>query len=355
MKANRYNLITLPILYLIFYSISGCSYTVFLFLKENPLLFIGMYSLITSIMLYTPHYKKLENILFQEDTKYEEVISISSIKEVFNKYPLGIILSIVSSIGWQVITYKFLIYYGIQGAFLALMITSLSRLIEPILNVYLFGDKIGNHFYYWLGLIVSIVGVVLIQVSSTKNGGINTISFEYYLLSVINLVFLVMSATIKRFITGKAGVTPTPVRKKFLYISYNPNYYLSVRKRGIIVETFTFLILVPLGLYLGNSKFEIQTIHIVSLLWIGVLGGVSYNLALRIKNIISTTKTTALDSFRPLVLFLVYPAISMIFSLGDYNINVSYLISCGLLLCLLGGLMSMFMGNPQRNEATIKI
>lgn len=347
------NIYLYPILYLLLYTISGCNYKVFEYLKDNPLLFIGLYSLITVIVMYFPIYSFVEKrmIASNENQVQESNIKYYEISQAFSHYGLAILLSIVCSVGWQIITYGFLINQGLQGALLALLVTSLSRILEPILSVYIFGDKINNHIFYWIGLVLSIVGIIVFQLASKQYDNFSTLSLTYYLVSFINLFFLVGSSIIKRFITSNPVTDTIPIRKNLLGIIYKRDYFIPIRLRAFIIDFVSGIILCAGGLTIVKT-ITISNQQIMALLWIGIIGGISFNLAMRIKNLVSNTVTTVLDSFRPIGLFFIFPIIPFIFSLGNdsYSLTFDLQIIFGLFLCFLGGYISIQFGKPEKSK-----
>ena len=224
-----------------------------------------------------------------------------------------------------------------------------------------FGDRIGSKKWYWFGLIISLFGMVLYEVGE-NDGSFATAGSTvlYIILSAVNLLCLTLSSVIKRYITSDPKTDSIPVRKTFLAIRYKPNYNLKVSERGAIVESSVFIILLFAGLityYYNGVKYPLFTMDTLKgVLWIGIIGGLAFNLSLKITNLLSNVVTVVIDGIRPLASLFLFPVIVMIFQGAPYSVNLNSLIiggfiirwinAIGIIICCLGAIISLRLGRP---------
>lgn len=349
------------ILYFIAYAISGCNYKVFnLFLTGNSLLFVGLYSGIAALILLTPIYTYVEKIIFPKDNLQSKGISQQDCKTAIKNYRWALILSMICSVAWQGITYGFLIKYG---PLLALLITTFSRLLTPILSSYVFGDTIQNKFWYWLGLGISLFGLLLYQlgggdfhIDENMNWGL------YCFMSFTSLSFMVTSNVTKRFTTSDPTKDSIPIRKKFLWVQYKSNYHIPVKVREFIVSISTFIILLLVGLYVqfftSISDNEKWLNELLGVAWIGIIGGIAYTISIKLTNRISNVTTAAIDGLRPFASYFLFPFVGLILAGTSYTLNTrtgaifGYNIPClsltGTLICCIGVFFSLQFGKPSK-------
>src|ERR1700754_328916 len=97
--------IYLVALYFLLYALSGLNYKVFsLFLAGNPCLYIGIYSGLTALLLYSPVYAWAEGVLITRAPAAGLRVDMRQLKLAFVRYGWGLGLSVTCSAGWQVIT-----------------------------------------------------------------------------------------------------------------------------------------------------------------------------------------------------------------------------------------------------------
>ncbi|MBK7360506.1 MAG: hypothetical protein IPI96_14970 [Saprospiraceae bacterium] len=351
------------VLYFIAYAISGCNYKVFnLFLTGNSLLFVGCYSGVTALILLTPIYSFAEKIIFPKDNNQSKGISKQDCKSAIKNYSWALILSMICSVVWQGITYGYLIKYG---PLLALLVTTLSRLLTPILSSYVFGDAIQNKFWYWLGLIVSLLGLLIYQIGGGDYHLDNNLNWGLYcLLSFTSLSFMVISNIVKRFTTSDPSKDSIPVKKAFLGVHYLNKYHIPVKVREFIVNTSTFLILLLVGLYLqffsSITDNERWFNELVGVAWIGIIGGIAYTISVKLTNRISNVTTAAIDGLRPLASYFLFPFVGLVLAGISYSLNTKtaeifgYNIPClslfGILICCIGVTLSLQLGKPKKSN-----
>jgi len=346
--------LTLGILYLITSAIVGCNYQIInLVLMNNPLLFIGFSYLTASLILLTPIYSRTEEIIWPKK-KGENRFLLENFKLACVNYGWSLILSTILNVIWLSITFCYLIKYG---AFLALLVAAFSRLFIPIFSSFVFGDSVQNKFLYWVGIIVSLLGLFAYQLGGGDQQYNKPDWFLYCMMSLLSVLSVVVPIIIVRFTTSNPTENNSiPIVKIFWGIRHRKDFYMPVKVQRFIVNIASSILLIVIGLLLSTPNNKEWTGVITGVLWISVnltIHTISLEVVNEIKN---NMYVTAVDGFRTLLSYFLFPLVGVALINKPYELNtkagiigdftIPYLSLFGILICCIGAFLSL-LGKPK--------
>lgn len=291
----------------------------------------GLLNLVLLEYAYLPVQRLMFDLLkLPYEEKDEDMIILEALK---NNGPKLVLNGLIGAISFCCML-PFL--SSIDNAFLFILFGSIGRLIQVPLAVRFLKDQIEKLFYYYLGLVISILGTIFYQTIGMEQLGFSG-DLLGYLCATVHLIALSCNSIIFKMVTSEEHA-------KERYVPVKTASFIIVSIETVVGGTAAIIIL-----FINGSSYAslIPTgSEFIALCLIGIVVPLCGTLANKLVNLLSHAIVRAADGIR-IVLGLI---IAIIFAAMGGDLDVVMINGqekiIGVIIILIGVFIS-FQGRPQ--------